>query len=195
MFFLKPAGKGDYQQLLVGGMTSHLSRHKGLLQLERVGPFIPPLCVAGSHLILTEAMRSFLASSPFTDWNVKPVKKAHIVRWEWKKLSDADNLRGEPEDMILSHPHDPDVAISLGDLYELVLPFGCYVIGYETSRSITKYDLRCKTIPNGDLFQVRLPGGTRPMCSRSFREWIESLDEVRPWIRFLPAKIKLAGNV
>jgi hypothetical protein len=193
MFLLKSAGNGDYQSLLIGGMSEHLARRKGMIQLERVGPFIPPLSVAGSAVVVTEAMRSSLAGSDFKDWSVKPVLKAHIVRWEWTQLTEADNLRGEPEDMILSRPHDPEVSQSLGELYELVLPIGCHIVEFETNPSITTYELQCKKNPEGDLFRAKFPGTTLPMCSSNFREWIETLDEVRPWIKFVSAIIKCPG--
>ena len=32
---------GDYDDILVSGMTAHLERHNDLLQLERTGPYVP----------------------------------------------------------------------------------------------------------------------------------------------------------
>ena len=175
----------------MGGMAG---RRNGILQLKRVGPFIPPLSVVGWDLIVTEEMRSILSQSEFRPIRLKQVHKTHIVRWEWSQLAEADDLHGEPEDMILLKPHDPDTASLLGKLYELVLPTECTVVDYETNWSLTNYALNCKQLPEGDLFRARFPGGTCPMCSSKFRDWILTLDEVHPWISFCPAKIKLVGT-
>jgi hypothetical protein len=166
-----------------------------MIQLSRIGPFIPPLSISGGHVIATEAMLEVLAKSRFKNWSVIPVHKAHIVRREWKQLEEVDNWTGEPEDIILSHPHDAECAAMLGNLFELVLPVGCTVIKYTTNKSITEYDLQCSTYPLEDLFVAEFPGDTVPMCSVEFRDWIQTLEDVHPWITFCVARIHLVREV
>ena len=58
----------------------------------------------------------------------RPVHKTRIVCLEWEHWDQAaDHPQeypdgGEPEDYILSRPHDPELAAQIGPLWELVLP-------------------------------------------------------------------------
>lgn len=50
---------GDYGAILVSGMTAHLGREDGLLQLERTGPFVPPLFMPGvGDIVVTEQFKA-----------------------------------------------------------------------------------------------------------------------------------------
>ena len=46
-FYLRSSGDGDYERLQVSGMSCHLPRKNGLIQYERIGPFMPPICFPG----------------------------------------------------------------------------------------------------------------------------------------------------
>lgn len=68
---------GDYGHILQHGMCSHLSRTDDLLQLERTGPYIPPITLPGiGEVVLTSPARQLLESSKLTGFSFRPVKKA-----------------------------------------------------------------------------------------------------------------------
>lgn len=121
---------GDYGDILLAGMTRHQPRtREGLLQLERTGPFVPPITLAGpGDLLVTNAFRAELERSPLAGPGFRPVEKTRIVRLEWEywDQSAGNPLEypegGEPEDYILSRPHDPELAAQIGPLWEVVLP-------------------------------------------------------------------------
>ena len=118
---------GGYSHILVAGMTGHLRRKDGLLQLERTGPFVPPLTFPGLHdVVATDDFRRKLESSRLAPFEFRPVIKARIVEYHWHNWDlAADNPKefpdGEPEDYILARPHSEKVAQQIGDIWEVVL--------------------------------------------------------------------------
>lgn len=194
MYVVASAGKGDYERLLISGMSGHLSRWRGRIRLERVGPFIPPLSVSGHDLIATKRMIEMLSKSPFNNWSLRPVVKSHVAFWEWKNLAEASEDAAEPEDIILRRPHDKTCAKALGDLFELIPPVECAVLEVKRNRSLTRCSLKCDALPKSGLFRSMFPGGAVPMCSDKFRQWIERHQEIRKWLRFLPAAVEVTGQ-
>jgi len=83
----KDAPWGDYGEILMRGMTSHLPRtSEGLLQLERTAPFVPPITFPGiGDLVVTNDFGQRLDSSGLTGLSFMPVKKARIVKLEWER--------------------------------------------------------------------------------------------------------------
>ena len=119
---------GDYGRILTHGMTEHLSRKEGLLQLERTGPYIPPITFPGiGNIIVTSSFLSIINNSKLSGISFQPVIKAHIVELDWKKWNltnpepDFYPESGEPEDYILEREHSEQIADGLGNLYELIL--------------------------------------------------------------------------
>jgi hypothetical protein len=121
---------GDYGAILVSGMTRHQPRNpEGLLRLERTGPFVPPITLAGAgDLLVTGAFRAELERSPLAGLEFRPVEKTHIVRLDWERWDLTDDEPpeyphgGEPEGYILDRPHDPELAGQIGPIWEVVLP-------------------------------------------------------------------------
>lgn len=119
---------GDYGDILMAGMTSHLEREDGRLQLERTGPFVPPIALPGiGEIVVTDAFRSALEASGLSGMHFQPVIKTRIVRLNWEAW-DATAPEpqeypdtGEPEDYILLRPHDADLSAQMGDLWEICL--------------------------------------------------------------------------
>ena len=73
---------GDYGCILLSGMTSHLERQNGLLQLERTGPFVPPISLPGiADIVVTNDFKHLLEGSGLTGFTFQPVIKKHIVFW------------------------------------------------------------------------------------------------------------------
>src|SRR5262249_14925382 len=58
---LRPAETpwGDYGDILFHGMTAHLDRHDEMLQLERTGPYMPPITFPGiGDIVVTDAFKA-----------------------------------------------------------------------------------------------------------------------------------------
>lgn len=129
LYWVKPPW-GDYGEILLSGMTAHKPRtREGLLRLERTGPFVPPITLAGlGDLLITDAFRTSLEESPLAALAFRPVEKARIVRLRWEHWDwTADDPQeypdgGEPEAYILDRPHDRELAMEIGPIWEVLLP-------------------------------------------------------------------------
>lgn len=125
----KDTNWGDYGSILVRGMTTHLARKNGLLQLERTGPYIPPLINSGlGDIVVTDAIKKKLEVSRLVGISFRPVIKKLIVElhWtEWDLKADEPPVypdSGEPEDYILAGQHSESISTQMGDVWELVTP-------------------------------------------------------------------------
>lgn len=119
---------GDYGDILQQGMGAHSRRVEGKLQLERTGPFIPPITFPGLRgFVLTSEAKFSLETSGLSGYTLLPVDKKLIVNlpWEQWNLSAPEPAwypeTGEPEDYILGQPHSHEAAAALGDLWEVVV--------------------------------------------------------------------------
>lgn len=116
---------GDYGEILFNGMSSRLPRIDGQLQLERTGPYLPPITFPRrGEVIITEALRHQIESGVGGALAVRAVIKARIVAVDWEhwprdRLPDDLPPSREPEDLILQHPHDPVLSAAMGALWEL----------------------------------------------------------------------------
>jgi hypothetical protein len=114
---------GDYSDILVHGMSRHLSRRGMSLRLERTGPFVPPVSFPGD-VVVTDAVKRSLEQN-LSSLIFRPIVKTRIVRLDWHHWDTTSEdppiypESGEPEDYILAEPHDPVLAAELGDLWEL----------------------------------------------------------------------------
>jgi hypothetical protein len=184
---------GDYGRILVHGMGMHLSRRDGLMQLERTGPFVPPLSLPDMcGFVATAAFRADLEQSGLDLRNVhwQQVIKARIVALDWTGWDfTADDLPeypvdGEPEGYILDRPHDPRAADATGTLWEAVIGPAARV-----QRPADEFDfetpirLLAATWSGGDIFGGETVGYT--YVTEQARAWLRS--RVEPWVGFEPA--------
>ena len=121
-----PAPWGDYGSILLHGMSMHLARQDGLIQLERTGPFMPPITFPSGENVVKAWLRERLLSSGLTGFSFAPVIKRHIARLDWHLWDRAAEEpqehpeSGEPEDYILSRPHSEQASRMIADVFELV---------------------------------------------------------------------------
>jgi hypothetical protein len=76
---------GDYGAILASGMSAHLGRKNGLIQLEGTGPFVPPISLPGiGDIVVTDTFRRELESSGLTGFTFAPLIKARVVELRWE---------------------------------------------------------------------------------------------------------------
>ena len=136
---------GDYGDILRHGMTSHLPRAGDHLQLERTGPFIPPVTFPGiSDVVVTDMARRKIAGI-LPNLRFRSLVKTHIVKSNWDQWNHTAREpaqypeSGEPEDYILAEPHDSLVAERLGELWELVPDIVVGIQGKDGAIQMTQY--------------------------------------------------------
>jgi hypothetical protein len=165
---------GDFGHILAQGMSCHLDRQQGLIQLERTGPTIFPITFPGvGDIVVTDPFKCELEKSGLTGFTLLPVIKRRIVELDWETWdSTADEPEhypksGEPEHYILGQPHETRAADALGILWEV-----CLEEGVDADRSGTKITrVRTETWNGADFFRVRT---TRWNCvSAKARHWLE----------------------
>jgi hypothetical protein len=194
---------GDYGHILLSGMTS-LPRKDGLFQLERTGPFVPPISMPFGAIIVTEVFKKVLEESTLTGLIFQPVIKTHIVHLEWQDWDRNSEdpkeypLSGEPEDYILGQPHSQDIADKIGNLWEICLEEHADVI--RIPKNLSEWGL-VKWAPfnaTDDIFVVLSSwDGTDWFKAQQFgytyvsekgKAWLEH--ETSEWVSFEPALTK-----
>jgi hypothetical protein len=183
---------GDHLTTAVVGMTSHLPRRHGRLQLERAGPIAPPLSVSGNDLIVNEEAKQRLEESGLGTFEFVPVIKAKIVELHWEDWDrsrplDEEVVVEDPEYTIISRRHSERAAEQMGELYEVQLPIGCVAHGYiDTTRKPWRiYQVSASSWTGGDLIGGKLPGGTLIVVTQRGKSWLE--EHYGQWIECIPA--------
>ena len=155
---------GDFGDILQNGMSMHSPRVCGWLALERTGPYIPPITFPRLSIVFTAAARTLLESSGLTGFGFLPFEKILIVglHWETWNLTAKEPAEfpssGEPEDYILGKPHSPTVAMAMGELWELVIPFSVEIQGIPAGRAgmLPQRDF------SSDSANIKFPGHSQP---------------------------------
>lgn len=174
---------GDYGSILFDGMSAHLGRRggdDGPIQLERTGPFVPPISFPGiGDIIVTEEMKVLMEQSGFKGISFRPVEKAHIANVPWHKWDlTADEPPfypdgGEPEGYILNQPHSPDLANAMGTLWEVVLTDSAELLRNQGEKSYeVVFTYVAGTWNGNDIFSV--PQNRRKYVSPRAKLWLET---------------------
>lgn len=182
---------GDYGKILIHGMSAHLSRKDGSIQLERTGPFVPSITMPGlGDVVITAEFKEELEALPIsTGLDFKPVSKARIVEYRWESwdLNREEPVEypeeGEPEDYILSRPHSPEMARQLGDLWEVVLPEGAEVEGVRIGRGVSEFRVDSSSWQGLPLFRAK--GKRHVMATEDAKTWLE--ERAKEWLSFQEA--------
>jgi hypothetical protein len=171
------ASWGDYGHILQHGMSGNSSRDNDLLQLERTGPYVPPISLPEiGDVVLTSASRQLLESSGLTGFSFRPIKKAltvelHWETWDWS-ADEPEHFpeSGEPEDYILGQPDSPSASAALGDLWEVVVPATATIRRHRRIvNSYKELQLDLSTWNGADLF--RSAGYGSILFTERARDW------------------------
>jgi hypothetical protein len=176
-----PTPWGDYGHILMHGLSAHLPRDtNGLLQLERTGPFVPPLSFPGlGDIIVTDQLKQELEKSKLTGFSFREVKLARIVRLDWhlwnrKAPSPAQRPKGgEPEDYILAGQHSPELARQMAPLWELVLQKGAKAAGIQTGKNMWDIEVFLEAGSTKGLDFFSADGGCYNFVSERAKRWLE----------------------
>jgi hypothetical protein len=177
-----PMPWGDYGNILMHGMTE--STPGGTPLLMRTGPFIPPISLPFSTILVTDEVRKGMEPLAFTGFEFQRMCKRRIVRIPWRDWDlDADEPAempetGEPEDYILKGKHDAATARELGDIWELKIEItpGLQIEG-GSSFNPARYNGK-------DLCRVHPLGGHIYFSTR-LKNWLQA--NYSEWIGFVPA--------
>jgi len=180
---------GDYGHVLTHGMSKHLNRRNGHIQLERTGPFIPPITFPGvGDLVVTDAIRRELEGQDFSGLQFSAIDLVHIVNLNWEtwdmQAKEPQMLPpgGEPEAYILKNAHDPASASALGELWEGTVR----AWGRSTSELIGRRPIKYRVTLTSESDSIpdffRADGARYIFVSLRAREWLERA--VGSWVAF-----------
>lgn len=189
-FVLKapPTPWGDYGNVLMHGMSAHLPRSDGHIQLERPGPFVPPVTFPAWDVVVPDVTRQAMVEAGLIGVTFRSVIKARVVALAWEAWDRSNPVppyvppSAAPEDYVLGAPHDPVTALALGPLWEVAGP----TVGTGTRERLSKHPRRYRTtitIPDtveADFFRVN--GLRQLLVSRAARSWLEGA--VGEWVDF-----------
>jgi hypothetical protein len=184
----------EYGDVLLAGLTERLPREDGQLQLERTGPFVPPIGLSGDHIIVTDDMRRRLETSGLAGISFRPVILRHIVHLDWHTWDrQAEEpaeypATGDPDDYILERPHDPTLAEQMGDLWEVVTEERAELERVRTGPNPwdARVYLKLDTWDGTDFFKARGYGFT--YVSERAKVWLE--DVAGEWVDCREALVK-----
>jgi hypothetical protein len=178
---------GDYGKILIHGMSAHLPRKDNLIQLERSGPFIPPITLPGlGDVVVTTDFKSELQSSGIVQVKFAPVINARVVelRWEdWDRSNPTPREippGGGPEDYILQREHSSAAAERLGALWEVILPEDARVEAARVGRGVWEYRLDPSAWRGSSFF--RATGKGHLIAVEEVKCWLE--DRAGEWLEF-----------
>jgi hypothetical protein len=185
---------GDYGTTLARGLHAKRDQQSGLLQMERVGPFAPPMifsieAMVGFVVLVTQSFREKLEAANFGELTFRPTIKKHIVRVPWETWDRQTRLppvlpdSGEPEEYVLGQRHSEQTAAEMEEIWEFVAPDVPFEI--EKSERVRAFHKRWYvTAPKGEhggLF--RPPGdGHVLFVDEAGRRWFER--EGQGWVDF-----------
>jgi hypothetical protein len=170
---------GDYGTFLIHGMSVRLPRRDGLLQLERTGPFVPPVTFPDGNILVTDATRQLLEARVHA-LAFRPVIVARCVELDWSDWDlRADDpaiypVSNDPADYILLPAHDAALAERIGPLWELAAEI---VPGIQNRRR--------KFQPQAYGGQALVRGSLSAGTVFASTELCEALNEIAPdWVKF-----------
>jgi len=172
------------------GISCHLSRAGGRIQLERTGPFVPPISLPGiNDVVVTDAFHRKLENSGLVGVRYQTVIKKLIAKSDWHTWDQQAEKPahypegGEPENYILGQPHSTDVSTQLGDLWELILNNSARVKSDKEICVRKDIHLLADTWEGEDLFRARGVGYIYTTCRA--KEWLEQ--NAGKWVAFQEA--------
>ena len=177
---------GDYGDILIHGMATRSKT--GVLELERSGPYIPPITQPGRTVVVSAAFLKELQGSNLSGYEIGPVNKKRIPMIDWREWEPYGSKEmkyptgGEPENYILRRKHSPEAADGLGEIWELR-----FQLGIQVSRE-GGYHLVGDTWKGSDFFQADGDYSNNHYVSEKARDWL--LEKVPEWVAFEAERVR-----
>ena len=173
---------GDYGDVLAHGFAN-LTEDRSTLELQRTGPFIPPLTQPSYHfVVVTESCLSQLHAAGLTGFTTVPVvvTKSPQVDWrQWKPYGEKEMkypAGGEPENYIERRKHSPDASSEFGPLTALLFQPGIdFVFGKDAHVVASSW-------AGTDFFVARTNRPVYNYVSQRGRDWLTAY--VGDWVAF-----------
>lgn len=188
---------GDYGRILVHGISGARADDARSPELQRTGPFVPPISLPGlGCIVVTDSVRHELQASGLIGLAFIPVIKKTIVPidWhDWDLLGDAPPLipdDGEPESYLSEIEHSPELARRMPELWRPVVGLGATEL--RAPESADRPDqgrrtyLRANSWNGADFFRANTT--LHNYVSPRARQWL--LDRYPAWISFQPVQTK-----
>jgi hypothetical protein len=187
---------GDYGDILIHGITSCSARDERSPELQRSGPFVPPITIPGvGCIVVTDSLRRELQSSGLTGFSFVPAIKSVIVPidWhEWDLLAEVAPVYpddGEPESYITEGEHSSELASRMPDLWRLLIAPGATEIRVPEGVHYGgdgQIFIRVSSWQGADFF--RADTTLYNYVSARARQWL--LERCPAWLAFKPVKTK-----
>lgn len=179
---------GDYGNILTHGMSE---RRGSQLELERTGPFVPPITFPGiGDIVVTTEMRDAMFNAGFRGIEFRPVIKARIVEVNWHTWNPKAKEPAyypedsEPEGYILDKKHSERMSRRIGDLWDVVVSPGVTMERIDKSEKTGNIEFRYKSGSRNDADLFSCPQNRRKYCSLRAKLWFEK--RFPQWTSFKP---------
>lgn len=176
---------GDYGDILIHGMAT-VGEH-GVLELERTGPFVPPISQPSGFVVVTSAFLTSLRDSGLTGFDVQSVIKKKITKVDWQLWEPfgTEEMKypagNEPENYIERRKHSADAANALGELWHVR-----FLPGIRISRE-GGYHLLASTWNGADFFVVEGERSVYSYVSETARRWLSG--NAADWVAFQEERV------
>jgi len=171
---------GDWGTVLAYGMIGW-DEDTDIDSIERSGPYTPLAYIRSGVLVLTQAIKDALESSDLKGISrFEHLEKTHVVELEWQHwdtrqaITEHLDLDGEPESIIHSRPHDPELARRMPEYWQ------AFVVGklslrkdHEKQQSeLSQYLQVLKVDDKADFFKADTYGGY--FLNERAKHWLET---------------------
>ena len=157
------------------------------LELERTGPYVPPISQPWDFVVVTDAFLPTLQTSGLSGFDIRRVVKKKVTKVDWRawKPYGTEEMKypagSEPENYIERRKHSPAVADAIGDLWWIQFRPGI------TCRRDGGYHLIGATWSGADFFVNNDERPYSNYVSQRAREWLE--ETVPEWVSFKEERV------
>ena len=194
---------GDYGDVLIHGLTGTLPEIEGRLQMERTGPYVPPITLPSwDEMVLQDTIKNEMETLALKDVTFQPVIKARIVSSDWETWDhsaaeprdppfDEEGNGGEPEDYVLLFPHSEAASTRMGALWQAMLPISGEWEEIDGKSSFgRRMRLYRESWRGHELFLAKKRGSRayfRVIATGPMRDWLAARSE--GWLEFSPVEM------
>jgi hypothetical protein len=176
-----PAPWGDYGDVLRSGLLAPRQEDvRPVVEIERTGPFIPPITFPFDAIVVTEATKARMETGSFMGLQFAPARYVKVVRLDWHNwdLLAPEPQRypagGEPENYIIKRRNCDRTTASMPAIWSFDVPStpGLQVRGSDR--------FRLNHAPNADIFREN----SIHWVSERMRVWLEG--NLGDWVQCVP---------